>query len=130
ALGNPFVPARGGGRSHLRDDSTGDRKPPCATTDLCRSGVCESNLRFASHGDERIDRACVYHLPHRAFYSARYRSPFLSSQGRSSRALRRLLNDGVRIPKLLRLRLLRTWPLLTRASSKPRIVELLSIARI
>src|SRR6266511_4146822 len=41
-----------------------------------------------------------------------------------------LLNDGVRIPKLLRLRVLRAWPFFARASSQPRIVELLSIPRI
>jgi succinate dehydrogenase (or fumarate reductase) cytochrome b subunit, b558 family len=69
----------------------------------------------------------IYHLAH--FHGARYGSRLACSRLIPS-ALRRLLHDGIRISELLCVGLLHPRTVFARASFKPWIIQLLSIAWI
>src|SRR4029077_6521964 len=128
ALADPCVSTNRGDFAYLFHDFARDRKSPGASPAVHRQTIREGELGFASHGRERIGRARVRHLSPAPFHRSQIRSAIPAPQTRSAPSLRRLFDDGLRIPKRLRVELLHRGFIPSHAPSHSRVIELLSIA--
>src|SRR6516164_2521423 len=113
--------------AHLFHAPARDRESARPTGSLPRQKLCEGQLGLAAYGCEWIGCPRIYHLSLAPLHRAQIQSAVPTSQTRPAQSLRRLLDDGLRVPKRLRLSILHRRIVLADAPSHPRLVQLFPI---
>src|SRR5205807_8450448 len=115
--------------AYLFHDFARDRKSSRAPRAVHRQTICEGELGFAPYGRQRIGRTRVHRFSSAPFHRAQIQSAIPAPQTRSAQSSRRLFDDGLRIPKRLRVELLHHRVISPHPPSDSRLIEFLSIAR-